>query len=532
MHFLVAMLLMAEPDLAPVLESLEAVYDTAREIDMYVIEHDRLPEKAKDRVDGWGTPLLVEFDRAKNEYVIASAGSDKKFNRAEWSQRAETQNDATDIVLRNHERVRWPETWATARVKAAAGDIDTSAAATLERSRAHRTIVDMMVIKVAIETYADEHGGALPNATSVDALAPLLEPNYLKTMPRKDAWGSTFGVQINDTAKMYRLVASGADMKFDITRWSEKTTTRDYKRDLVLLNGNFVGPWEASEIPGNAGQALASMNGAKRMYEAWQSTSDADRLRYRLEGLKWDVEDANRAGDLLSAIGYYEEYERKDPSFRDFSLLSLLEFAVTFPPPKSLGRPRAVDDPKQLAAIPRIEAALQRFVQAEPENRNAVLSLAKLTTVRDAKAGRALLTSYIETHPNDLELWFELVHLSMQAKDWNGAAGDFDAIVSKLAKSDDAAALNNAASLGTRLLTMIPDDGLQTSQWKKLAQQSVALARHGLAATPDDALAMMTLGTALLRQASYETDAAKKKKLKEESERISTKGRELIRSRQ
>jgi hypothetical protein len=212
-----------EPDLTAVFTSLETVLDTARDIESYAMLHGRLPKvsspaelsqvivgsdsRAAEMVDGWGTPLIVESDPARKEYTVASAGSDRKFDRAEWTHRAETQSDAADIVVRNRQLLRWPETWAAGRLHALAGEPDPSLGKALERNHALRTIADMMVVKTAIESYAADHDGTLPGATDIAVLAALLEPEYVAKLPRTDAWGNTFGVMVNPDAQMYRIVA-------------------------------------------------------------------------------------------------------------------------------------------------------------------------------------------------------------------------------------------------------------------------------------------------------------------------------------
>ena len=130
---------------------------------------------------------------------------------------------------------------------AAAGSPGAPASKAVEREHARRTVADMLVIRTAIDAYAADHYGTLPGTTDIGVLAALLEPEYAAKIPHTDAWGNAFGVMINPDAKMYRIVAAGADRRFEVAGWEDTEPTSDYARDLVLFNGEFVGTWETKE---------------------------------------------------------------------------------------------------------------------------------------------------------------------------------------------------------------------------------------------------------------------------------------------
>lgn len=114
-----------------------------------------------------------------------------------------------------------------------------------ERDAGHPEIVtmkDLRVIAVCLEARATDTN-EYPKV-SFDELPPLLEPVYVKVLPRVDGWGTPYAY-VSDGVR-YRIVSAGADKTFD---WSsrqlepENTTTRemdDLKADLIFQDGSFI----------------------------------------------------------------------------------------------------------------------------------------------------------------------------------------------------------------------------------------------------------------------------------------------------
>lgn len=129
-----------------------------------------------------------------------------------------------------------------------------------------RTMADMRTISIALDSYARDHNGRLPDvhellvhassrqthpwawppgawplprASDVVLLRPSLEPRYVKTLPTKDVWGGAIRCAILDDLSSYTLVSFGRDGKEDTFH----TTTfppGELDRDLVLVDGLWV----------------------------------------------------------------------------------------------------------------------------------------------------------------------------------------------------------------------------------------------------------------------------------------------------
>jgi len=91
-------------------------------VEAYAVDHDRFPA-AKDidelktiiaptyirivpTVDDWGTPILYRAGADGKSYVIASAGSDKKFDESTWTTPGYFASSKEDMVLTEKEATR------------------------------------------------------------------------------------------------------------------------------------------------------------------------------------------------------------------------------------------------------------------------------------------------------------------------------------------------------------------------------------------------------------------------------------------
>jgi hypothetical protein len=91
-------------------------------VEAYGMDHNRFPA-AKDinelkslieptyirttpSTDGWGTPILYRASADGQSYVIASAGSDKKFDEATWATTGYFTSSKEDMVLTEKEATR------------------------------------------------------------------------------------------------------------------------------------------------------------------------------------------------------------------------------------------------------------------------------------------------------------------------------------------------------------------------------------------------------------------------------------------
>ena len=77
-----------------------------------------------------------------------------------------------------------------------------------------RTKVDLRSLSTSAEAYFTDHG-EYPQAKTMEELKAQLSPQYLKTVPMTDAWGTPF--MYRSSRGHYRFVSAGPDRKFDPT---------------------------------------------------------------------------------------------------------------------------------------------------------------------------------------------------------------------------------------------------------------------------------------------------------------------------
>ncbi len=114
---------------------------------------------------------------------------------------------------------------------------------------------DMRTVAIAVEERGTDFK-EYPVAPSLDALATLLEPKYIKNMPRNDGWGRPFRYEAwsepgQSVVDRYAISSAGRNGTF------EKSSAREYTRakttrledDIVYSNGFFdrcregMAPW-------------------------------------------------------------------------------------------------------------------------------------------------------------------------------------------------------------------------------------------------------------------------------------------------
>jgi hypothetical protein len=95
----------------------------------------------------------------------------------------------------------------------------------LERTAVEKTRSDMLAIGTAISACTTESGG-YPEASDFASLAALVSPAYIRVLPQRDAWGSTYRFERRPDG--WNLVAPGAD---------GAAGTAD---DIVLTEGGFT----------------------------------------------------------------------------------------------------------------------------------------------------------------------------------------------------------------------------------------------------------------------------------------------------
>jgi type II secretory pathway pseudopilin PulG len=129
------------------------------------------------------------------------------------------------------------------------------------RSRQKHTMADIRTLATALEARATDMNsysiGAAPDspvgtrpedfgtlrAIPLDELARVLEPTYIKTLPRTDGWGQPLEVRIGDYTKdgqaaLYAIRSPGSDRRADADSYTGGTNSK-MSEDLVYSNGSF-----------------------------------------------------------------------------------------------------------------------------------------------------------------------------------------------------------------------------------------------------------------------------------------------------
>jgi len=121
----------------------------------------------------------------------------------------------------------------------------------MQRSKQKRTMADMRTMATAWEARATDvnrynaAGVTFPttNAT-IDNLTTFLSPTYVKTFPRKDGWGTNWGLGVDQPwgnaapAQVYAIISYGKDAASQSAAVGGATTNFDC--DIVYSNGTFL----------------------------------------------------------------------------------------------------------------------------------------------------------------------------------------------------------------------------------------------------------------------------------------------------
>jgi type II secretory pathway pseudopilin PulG len=112
----------------------------------------------------------------------------------------------------------------------------------MQRSRQKRTMADMRTLATALEAYGTDHEGEeYPPGEYAAALAPHLQPKYLKALPGVDGWGT--GVRYSPLPNRgYVIRSAGGDKTFEHDSPDEyaRGATQNFDCDIVFSNGEFL----------------------------------------------------------------------------------------------------------------------------------------------------------------------------------------------------------------------------------------------------------------------------------------------------
>jgi len=107
----------------------------------------------------------------------------------------------------------------------------------IDRGKQKRTLADIRSIGTAIESYAVDRN-AYPVARDLPELATVLEPVYIKTLPRKDGWGNPL-IYEPRSGTGYEIGSGGKDGGA-LDRIGEGGATTNFNDAILFTDGEFV----------------------------------------------------------------------------------------------------------------------------------------------------------------------------------------------------------------------------------------------------------------------------------------------------
>ncbi|SRR5581483_566946 len=117
-----------------------------------------------------------------------------------------------------------------------------------QRSKQKRTMADLRMIGVAVDSFASDNANAYPKVSSLDELKPLLTPKYLPALPAVDGWGRPLRYECmtmeEERCTAYVISSGGKNGVFEeppeqVVQTGSRATT-NFDCDLIYSNGQFI----------------------------------------------------------------------------------------------------------------------------------------------------------------------------------------------------------------------------------------------------------------------------------------------------
>jgi len=121
----------------------------------------------------------------------------------------------------------------------------------IQRAKQKRTMADMRSIGTAAEAYAVDtnrypaaagwaypSGCSYPSGTFTSAVAGVLSPTYIRTIPLKDGWNSWFMYNSYNNSLDYVIASNGKNGSSDGSAVVGPTT--DFNSDIIFADGQFI----------------------------------------------------------------------------------------------------------------------------------------------------------------------------------------------------------------------------------------------------------------------------------------------------
>jgi general secretion pathway protein G len=115
-----------------------------------------------------------------------------------------------------------------------------------QRSNQKQTMGDLRSIGTAVDLYSIDCK-TYPICNDIDELAELLQPNYMRIVPKLDGWGNPFKYEVKNDGKDYCLISRGKDGVQDVffqdplDIYSLVPQAFDgFDHDIVFCDGQFI----------------------------------------------------------------------------------------------------------------------------------------------------------------------------------------------------------------------------------------------------------------------------------------------------
>jgi type II secretion system protein G len=119
----------------------------------------------------------------------------------------------------------------------------------LQKGKQKATMGDMKSIGEAVEDYMTDAYMVPAGVNTIAALAPYLQPFYIKVLPRVDGWGHSMAYVsqgVGENQDIYSLISYGRDgiagpIALDVTLSPYVVTTMSgFANDICFSNGSFT----------------------------------------------------------------------------------------------------------------------------------------------------------------------------------------------------------------------------------------------------------------------------------------------------
>lgn len=247
-------------------------------------------------------------------------------------------------------------------------------------NRAKATLQRMKSIATAAEAYITDTNKA-PEAISIEALAAILSPTYIREFPLRDGWDTPFRYVRTGTAS-FRVIGAGSDRKFDERSWDSNARTKDLAADAVFTftSPSQTGVFERVWIDA-AGQPLVMTDAeAEELYKPYVD-AELEKMK-KMSGEQsasyFRTSATSRTLDLLAwTLDKYRMKNGRYPagtSMKDLEKAVFPEFTAEVPSKDAWGTELRYEAPKDGSSYRLVSAGADHVFDESSWNRKGVLS--------------------------------------------------------------------------------------------------------------------------------------------------------------